>query len=47
MDGGGYAHERRATYVLTRTWLAFRVRVPHHPLLDVARLETGITAMDL
>jgi len=29
--------------VLTRTWLAFRVHVPHHPLLDVARLETDIT----
>jgi len=24
-------------------WLAFRVRVLHHPLLDVARLESGYT----
>jgi len=30
--------------VLTRTWLAFRVRIPHHSLLDIARLESGITA---
>jgi len=31
--------------VLTRMWLAFRVRVPHHPLLDVARHESGYTAL--
>jgi len=37
-----YENSRNA--VLTRTWFAFRVRVPRvHPLLDVAWLESGIT----
>jgi len=39
-------YESSRNVVLTRTWLAFRVRVLHHPLLDVARFETGITASE-